>query len=186
MHVHGDEGRIVRIDFKSKGMDKARNMMTALAKMGAAYRGIEMHGKSRQGAGERGTNADVKDYLAAGGRDIGPSADDAEKAAREYVKQAEAYLRMQTDTKKPPSAQSANHASARAFKRAATIVQRILADRVDKSEDMDGQADSVTEAYAKARAAKYGVPDDTNQVLTASGQLAANLQGSGGLKLVKK
>jgi len=176
----------LRIDFKTKGLKKARNMMLALGKMGAAYRGIEMHGRARQGAGERGTNADVKEWLAEGGRDIGPSDEDAQKAAAEYVRVAEQFMRQQVDTKKPPSAQAANHASAKAFRRCAAIVQRILADRVDKSEDMDGQADAVTKAYAKARAAKFGISDDQNQVFKASGQLLGNLQGSGGLKLVKK
>ncbi len=176
----------MRIDFKTKGLKKARNMMLALGKMGAAYRGIEMHGRQRQGAGERGTNADVKENLALGGRDLGPNDDDAQKAALEYVRVANQFMRQQVDTAKPPSAQAANMASAKAFRKCATIVQRILADRVDKSEDKDGQADKVGDKYSKARAAKYGIPDDQMQVFKASGQLLANLQGSGGLKLVKK
>jgi hypothetical protein len=183
--VYGDEGR-VRIDFKTKGLKKARNIMLALGKMGAAYRAIEMHGKQRQGEGERGTNADVKDYLAEGGRDLGPNEDDAHKAAVAYVAQAEKFLRLQQDVKKPPSAQAANQASAKAFTNAARVVQRILADRVDKSEDQDGTAEKVTAPYAKARAAEYGIPDDQSQVFKASGQLLANLQGTGGLKLKKK
>jgi len=175
----------VRIDFKATGPNKAQNMMNALGKMGAAYRGIEMHGLGRQGQGERGTNADVKEWLAEGGRDIGPNDEDAKKAAEEYVKVAEMFLRQQTD-KKPPSAQAANMASAKAFRDAATVVQKILAGRVDKGEDKDGNVKEVTEAYAKARAAKYGIPDSTSEILKASGQLLANLQGQGGLKLVKK
>jgi len=174
----------VRINFKTKGMDKARNMMTALAKMGASHRGIQFLATNRRGKGEKGTNADVAAYLKEGGRDLGPSEEDAKKAAEAYVKVAEQFLRMQTDTKKPPSAGMANNASAKAYRLAAAVVQKMITARIDKSEDIDGQADPVTEEYAKWRAAKFQMADDTGQVFKASGQLLANYaQGSG--KLVK-
>lgn len=163
------------IEFKTKGLKKARNMMLALGKMGAAYRGIEFPATSRKGPGEKGTNADVIDHLREGGRDIGPNEDDAQKAAEAYVKHAEIFMRQQRDVKKPPSAAKANEASAKAFRAAGAIVQKILVARVDKGEDMNGQVIPVDPAYAKARAAQHEMVDDVNVVLKASGQLDADL-----------
>ena len=173
----------MHMSVKTKGFNKAKNMITLLAKMGAAYQGIEFPAASRKGPGEKGTNSDVVEHLKDGGRDLGPSEEDATKAAQAYVKVVEQFLRMQPDIKTPPTAAKASMASAKAFRAAAAVVQKILTDRVDKSEDVDGQADEVTKEYAKWRAAKFSMSDDQNQVFKASGQLLANLaQGTGKLK----
>lgn len=165
----------MKIDFQAKGLDKARNMMDALGKMGAAHRAISLGAMSRKGEGESGTNADVKENLALGGRDIGPNEEDARMAAEAYVKQAEKFMRMQTDAKKPPSAQAANQASKLALKMAADVVSGILVERVEKSEDKDGKVVEVSEDYAKWRSGKFSMPDDQMIVFRASGQLLSNL-----------
>ncbi len=174
----------MRVDFKATGMDKARNMMIALGKMGAAHKGLVAHATDRKGEGETGTNADVMGYLADGGRDIGPSEDDAKAAAEMYIKHVEAFLRLQTDTKKPPSAQRVNNASGRAFRAAGKVIGKILTDRVDKGEDMDGQVKPVGQDHAAARAIARNMPDDTYIVLKDTGQLLADL-AAGRVKLVK-
>jgi len=172
----------MQISMKATGMNKARNMMAALAKFGAAYTGIEVGADARKGLGEKGTNADVTEWLAEGGRDLGPSEKDATAAAKMYVKHAEKFLRMQTDTKKPPSARAANQACGFALRRAAEVIRDIMTDRINKGEDMNGNIKKVTKAYATARAAEFEMADDQMQVFKASGQLLANF-ASGRAKL---
>ena len=178
------EGRL-KLDVKAVGLGKAKHIVTALALMNSAYRGIVMNGLSRKGEGEKGTNADVKEYLAEGGRDIGPNDEDGEKAAAAYAVIAETFMRLQNE-KTPPTQAMANNWGKKAYTAAAEAVNAEMAKRVDKGEDKDGQVIEVTPEYAKWRAKEFTMPDSTNIVLKASGQLLANLQGSGGLKLVKK
>lgn len=164
-------------------MNKARNISIALGSMIGAYTGIEFPAASRKGAGEKGTNADVIDHLRDGGRDLGPSKEDAQKTAAEYTKRVKIFLRQQKDTKKPPSTAKTNQAGAKALRAAAAIVQKVLVNRIEKSEDMDGQVNHVDPTYAKQRERKHGVPK--GEVFKASGQLIADLaRGTG--KLTKK
>ena len=174
----------MRVDFKATGLNRAKNMSFALGGFIASHSGIEVGATSRKGKGETGTNANVTDSLADGGRDLGPSEDDGKKVAEAWVKRCEAFTRMQKDTPKPPSQQAVNQASGFALHRAADIIAKIMTDRIDASEDKNGNVIEVKDTYAKARAAKYSMADNTSEVFKASGQLLANF-ASGQRKLKK-
>jgi hypothetical protein len=174
------------LDMKVTGLKSARRMMAFMAFLGAEYRGIEKVGKTRSSMFGYGitTNADVQEFLAEGGRDLGPAEDDAENAAQAYVDTVMKHLTFMKKGKvNVPAAE--RQAQAKALRAAAMAVSKIMVNRIEKSEDMDGPADEVTEEYAKARARKFSMSDDQSQAFKASGQLLADYAGRGGLRLVK-
>ena len=198
-------------------MPEAVEMMSLIGNLGSQIQGVELHGVNRKGAGERGTNADVKKYLAEGNsrskkrvqRDLGPNDADAKKAAEEYVKVVQRYLKSITQRIKPmpklgtkahaaavkrqarvkkaqkKGKKGATQADARAFRKAGKVVAKIIADRIEKGEDMNGQVKPVGQDYAAQRAMDMGMPDDTHIVFTRTGQLLANYAAAQ-LKLIKK
>lgn len=199
----------VRIRIRDQGLPEAVEMMALIGNLGSVYQGIELHGVNRKGEKERGNNADLKGYLAEGGRDLGPSEKDAKAAAEAYVKVVKRYLKSITQRTKPmlrlgtkahasavkrqarvkkaqaKGAKGASQAEARAYRKAGKLVAKLIADRMEKSEDKDGQVKPVSQDYAAQRAIDVGMPDDTYIVFRRSGQLLANY-AAGRLKLIKK
>ena len=199
----------MRIQIRDQGLPEAVEMMSLIGNLGSDIQGIELHGVNRKSENERGTNADIKAYLAEGGRDLGPNDDDAKKAAEAYVKVVTRYLKSITQRIKPmprlgtkahaaavkrqarvkkaqkKGKKGASMADARAFKKAGKLVAKIIADRIEKGEDMHGQVKPVGQDYAAQRAMDMGMPDDTHIVFIRSGQLLANY-AAGRLKLIKK
>jgi len=183
--------------------------MSLIGNLGSDIQGVELHGVDRKGKNEKGTNADIKEYLAEGGRDLGPNEADAKKAAEEYVKVVQRYLKSITQRIKPmprlgtkahaaavkrqarvkkaqaKGKKGASMADARAFKKAGKAVAALITARMEKSEDMHGQVIPVTQDYAAQRALDTDMPDDTYIVFRRSGQLLANY-AAGRLKLIKK
>ena len=199
----------MRIQIREQGIPEAVEMMSVIGHLGSDIQGVELHGVGRKGEGEKGTNADLKGHLADGGRDLGPGDEDAKKASIEYAKIITRYLKTITQRIKPmPALGTRAHAAAvkrqarvkkaqakgkvgaslaeaRAYKRAAKIVGKLIADRMEQGQDKDGQVIPVSSEYAGQRAVDMGMPDDTNIVFIRSGQLLANY-AAGRAKLVKK
>jgi hypothetical protein len=199
----------MRIQIRDQGLPEAVEMMALIGNLGSDIQGVELHGLARKGANEKGTNADVKEYLAEGGRDLGPNDADAKKAAEAYVAVVQRYLKSITQRVKPmprlgtkahaaavkrqarvkkaqaKGKKGASQADARAFRKAGKAVAAIIAKRIEKGEDMNGQVKPVGQDYAAQRALQHSMPDDTHIVFIRSGQLLANY-AAGRLKLVKK
>ena len=175
----------MKMDMTVKGMGKAKHILAASAMFDAAYRGVEMRAAARKGPGESGTNADVKQGLADGGRDIGPNDEDGKKAAEAYVAIKESFLRMQSE-KKPPSRASVNQQAMKAWRAAGDAVNKNTLKRIEASKDKDGSVIEVSPEYAKARAAARSMPDDQSIVYRDSGQLIADHANRGGLQVIKK
>ena len=199
----------MRIQIREQGIPEAVELMSVIGHLGSDIQGVELHGVARKGAGEKGDNAQLKGYLADGGRDLGPGDEDAKEASIEYAKIITRYLKTITQRIKPMPALGtraraaaakrqarvkkaqakgkvgAAMAEARAYKRAEKLVGKLIADRMEDSEDKNGNVQPVDPDYAKERAKKFGVPDDPGQVFKASGQLLANY-ASGRAKIVKK
>lgn len=197
----------MRIQIRDQGLPEAVEMMSLIGNLGSDIQGIELHGVNRKGENERGTNADIKAYLAEGGRDLGPNDDDAKKAAEAYVKVITRYLKSITQRTKPmprlgtkahaaavkrqarvkkaqaKGKKGASMADARAFKKAGKAVMALITARMEKSQDKDGRVTPVDPDYAKARERKYGIPK--GEVFKARGELLANY-AAGRLKLIKK
>ncbi len=174
------------IDMKVTGMKTAARMMRFMAFLGAEYRGIEKRGRTRESTFGYGieTNADVKEYLAEGGRDLGPNDEDAEDSAKAYVAAVMKHLSFMKKGKVNVTA-AAKQAQAKSLRAAALAVSKNWVARIEGNEDKDGNSDEVTPEYAKVRARKYSMTDSTSVIFKASGQLLADLAGRGGFKLKK-
>jgi hypothetical protein len=189
---------VFKMNVSQSGLEEANALMRTLMAMGAAYAGIAGRGFRRDDG--KANNAEVVKYLEKGGRDIRPTDEDSMAAGVLFAETARQTLqRVANKSTKIPTASGvgaavksmqsfdrlqANQAMAKALRRAATLIQKKMNERVDQGKDNSGSsAKPVTEEYAKQRQSKYGVPADT--VLKASGQLLDNLTGTGGLILSK-
>ncbi|MCP4640651.1 MAG: hypothetical protein GY851_09470 [bacterium] len=180
----------MKLDIKSKGMDKVAAQMALLANLGATVKGIALHGATRKGGMDSG---DVIGFLAEGGRDISPTEDDSDEAAQAYLLKVEERLRMMKSkgwvtSRKGQVAivkgaelegkRAAGGAQSIALREAGKVMTKILRDRVTQQTTNDGnKADAVSPAYATWREYKYQVPKST--VFRATGQLLAELNVSG-------
>ena len=199
----------MRIQIREQGTPEAVELMSVIGHLGSDIQGVELHGVGRKGKNEKGTNADLKGHLADGGRDVGPGNEDAKKASIEYVKIITRYLKTITQRIKPmprlgtkahgaavrrqarvkkaqaKGKKGAAMAEARAYRKAAKLVGKLIADRMEQGQDKNGKVIPVDPDYASQRAVDMDMPDDTNIVFIRSGQLLANY-AAGRAKLVKK
>ena len=175
---------------KALGLDRASGICRALGLIGDSFNGIELAAKMREDGKLK--NGAVIDYLADGGREIRPSAEEVDVAAFAFVKVAEVGLEavkksISMDSAKlklnPGVAAKARSVSAKAWRAAAKVAQKAMKERVQKGINRDGTRDPVSPLYAEQRQKKYGIPPGV--IFKATGQLLANLGGgSGSFKLI--
>ncbi len=168
-----------------------------LRQFGTGITGASMKARTREENGSL-DNADVINYLAEGGRDIRFNESERNRMtdiftlevrkklaaiikrnnriSKQLIKQ-KAGFKYKRPIAKPILAQkAAKLASVIGLRKAMAWGKETLTMRVmtqDTTED--GAAKEVTAKYAKQRANKYSLPDDTSLVFKASGQLIDNL-----------
>lgn len=169
--------------------------------------GVELLGKAREGAGASVSNQKVMEHLDTGGRDFHSlGATETDTVAEAFAREVEARLgdifkranqavkgaaKMgKTLTKAKSEQRAIDDLVAKAYKLAMMRYQEIVRQRFDTSTTADGQVHPVSQndkgKYAKARAAKYHMPDDPNIVGRASGQLSGNVENPSAVRVTKR
>lgn len=186
------------IDIKADGVDAATEVLAILAGLGATTVGVSLAAKKYPG-GSGPTVGDVINFLAGkdrdgetdvkppGGikRDIRPTSEDSDAAARLLVTEAERRLRMTTRHGKAlkrwgagakaaflkDGQKVADNIAAAGLRAGGKLIKKIMSNRVESGM----YRPPTSEDYARARLKKYGIAPSV--ALRASGLLLKNLQG---------
>ena len=192
------------ITVKATGLEGAQELIETLQEMGARTQGVALLGRQRGSI----NNAQIIRSLAGVDedgnldpshkgprRDLRPTQEDSDDAARKFITEAEKRLQIiarkkaQAKTKALKNKLSnkrknANAVAGSGLKAAGTLIRDRMLKNLEQGKTSDGEeAAPVSEKYAKQRELKYGVPVDV--VYKATGQLLSNLQ-AGNLKLYQK
>ena len=176
--------------FSSQGLDSAMLITGILQALEATQAGADWDGGERDYKGNRKapskipSNAEVVEQLSKGGRDLGPSPADQQKAAEllsdELVKKLNRAGTTVTSTKKGTITLTAERMAedglTGGLRKAAKHIAAQMYDRLQKGVDINGGRKPVTEAYARSRHLEYGVADSTSLIFIASRQLGEALQ----------
>ncbi|MCK4306509.1 MAG: hypothetical protein KAY24_19865 [Candidatus Eisenbacteria sp.] len=180
----------MRLNLEAKGMTAAQAVVDAAQKLGSRLGGVELRGKSRPEGSL--TNADVEKYLRKGGRDFVTPDAACEAKIGEIIETifGKELKRVQARNikKKKPKKLTKGQASAVcgiALKKAMEYWMEWSTTNIENKRLADGGIPKrVTEAYARYRLKKYGVPEDI--VGKATGELLENLVDTDSINLIRK